>query len=163
MSIDLQRMMDTAVAFFLAAERCRLTLSFSRYPEHFVSAPQVTNYAFSVEIALKILTCTLGGKKNGHNLKDLYESLPDSQKLHLVFLEDAFDEAASPFVDWRYPFEKTFLAADPDKLRRAFIVCHSEIRRTSPNLKSKFEHHWGRFDPDWIWNEIELKDVGSNA
>jgi hypothetical protein len=50
---DPQRMIDTAFANFLAAERCGPEATFATYPRHSVNAPQLVLYALSVEIMLK--------------------------------------------------------------------------------------------------------------
>ncbi|MCA3634146.1 MAG: hypothetical protein INF18_00305 [Methylobacterium sp.] len=195
MSVDQQRMIDTAVSFFLGGERCRPGCGFRNYPVHELAAPVIVCYAIAVEIALKLLILKKEGVKisfekiQTHDLKKLFNDLSDENKSNMQYFNELFidfeirnieedqegffidsgmiitEKSAKiyqPFVDWRYPHEKDFLTADPDKLRRAFIVCHREIRRTSPNLKSAFERDWGDFDPDWIWNEIELQEAGSN-
>ncbi len=151
--VDLQRMIDMAVSFFLAGERCNSEFSFGEYPTHSVSAPMITNYAFSIELALKILHRKANIKTSGHSLKKLYQKLPDEHKPYLMFLEDVLDEIDECFIDWRYAFEKDILIAFPDTLRRSFIVCHTEIRRTNPSLLSIYESNWGAFEPEWDFSE----------
>ncbi len=95
--IDLQRMLDTAVAFFLAGERCRSDVKLPNYPNHEISAPTVVCYSFSVEIAIKLILnlhdiqYNIRGE-NGHCLRSLFDKIPQDSKSHLIFLEDAIIE-----------------------------------------------------------------------
>ncbi|TCD15443.1 hypothetical protein [Oricola cellulosilytica] len=151
MSVDLQRQLDTATAFFLAGERCTLNLKFGRYGIHTLDAPTIVNYAFSVELALKLihlLVCE--GKARGHGLKSLYASLPSENRTMLPHLDGCVDEIDRYFEDWRYPFEKGCLFGDTENPRRAFLECYREIRRLRPELTSVYENNWGSFEPDWF-------------
>ena len=151
MSNDLQRQLDTATAFFLAGERCALELKFGPYGFHTVSAPTITNYAFSVELALKLIHyLVLGAVKTGHNVSVLFDSLPLEIRSNLPHLADCANDIARYFVDWRYAFEKDFLVAEDEYPRRAFIECYREIRRLQPQLRSIYEDIWGGFDPEWL-------------
>lgn len=151
MTRDLQRQLDTAAAFFLAGERCALELKFGPYDFHTVVAPTITNYAFSVELALKLIhSLALGAVATGHNLAGLFDQLPEEVRSNLPYLADCVDEIARYFVDWRYAFEKDFLVADDEYPRRAFIECYHEIRRLQPPLRSVYEDLWGGFDPEWL-------------
>jgi hypothetical protein len=176
--VDLQRQIDTATAYFLAGERCRLELGFGPYGSHSVSAPTITNYALSVEISLKLLYFLAHDKEvtkreltNRHSLQGLFNLLPCSTKTNLSYMqeclfplknsmhpswvglvaEDEEDKGIDNyFVDWRYPYEKEFLIGDFDNPRRSFIECYREIRRLDPKLMSVYEKNWGQFEPDWI-------------
>jgi len=156
-SVDLQRMIDTAMAFFLAGERCSPEFSFGRYPSHSLTAPVVVAYALAVEIALKILNRHYGLPADGHDLMRLLETLPDETRIHLQYLEDEIQAIKSTFVEWRYPYEYEFLSVNPSSIRRAFILLHREIRRVLPNLESIYEKNWGHFDPDWYWAWPDLE------
>jgi hypothetical protein len=149
--VDLQRMLDTAAAFFLAGERCAPALKFGVYGEHTLDAPRIVSYALAVEIALKLLVRLAGTACEGHSIKHLLDNLPDETRAHLNWVEDCADEIESYFVHWRYPYESEFLVGDCDNPRRAFIVCYHEIRRQKPELLSVFKRNWGSFDPDWQW------------
>jgi hypothetical protein len=176
--LDFQRMIDTAVAFFLAGERCTPSLKFGKYGEHSLGAPIVVSYALSIEICLKILIAKANGDIQGHSLKALFGRLPAESKEHLkrlmeplvsgevtpefaVLKSSPLDEIDRNFVDWRYPYEQDLLVTSPSSLRRAFIDCHTEIRRAHPQLVSTFERDWGEFTPDetWAWPELELAQL----
>lgn len=151
MSGDLERQLDTATAFFLAGERCSLELKFNPYGFHSVSAPTIVNYAFAVELALKVIhVVALGSSGRGHDLERLFNLLPEEVREKLPHLSGCVADIARYFEDWRYPFEKDLLFGAYDTPRRAFIECYREIKRQRPNLKSVYESLWGTFEPDWI-------------
>jgi len=155
-SPDLQNQFDTATAFFLAGERCSPELRFGQYGFHTVSAPTIVNYAFSVELALKLIhLLAVGTPARGHDLEALYRALPEDSKANLPHLEESVGDIARYFEDWRYPFEKDFLFGDYDNPRRAFIECYREIKRHRPLLISVYEGMWGGFEPEWVqaWPE----------
>lgn len=147
---DLQRQLDTATAFFLAGERCSLELKFDQYGFHTVSAPTIVNYAFAVELGLKIIHFVVTGSvTKGHDLERLFKSLPDEVCENLPHLSDCVTDIARYFENWRYPYEKDFLFGDFESPRRAFIECYREIRRLQPDLVSVYEGGWGKFEPNW--------------
>ena len=162
-------MLDTATAFFLAGERCAPPLSFGKYKEHTVSAPCIVCYALAAEIGMKLLLILsdipVPTGKNGHQLRGLYEALPCYAKDELRWIEDHLDEMNDSFVDWRYPYERDFLAASADEIRRAFILVYRQIRNIRPSLLSVYEENWGQFDPDWqlAWHEIEASPTMDTA
>ena len=158
MTFDLQRQLDTATAFFLAGERCSLELKFGRYDFHSIDAPTIVNYAFAVELALKLIqSVTMPSVARGHKLDELYRALPQDVRGSLLHLAECVAEIAHYFEDWRYPFEKAFLVGDYENARRAFIECYREIRRLRPQLTSVYEARWGSFEPEWFqtWNVTE--------
>lgn len=168
MSIDIQRQLDIATAYFLAGERCSVEMRFGTYAFHSLASPTITNYAFAVELALKLLHLfSRGVSVEGHNLKHLFESLPKETRNHLPVLQECGEEISLHFVDWRYAFERDFLVAGEEDSRRAFIECYREIKRLKPQFVSSFESRWGVFEPDWIrsWPEVqprwELRLVGA--
>lgn len=156
-AVDLQRMIDTALAFFLAGERCVPKFSFGRYPDHSLGAPVVVSYALAVEIALKILNRHYRLSAEGHDIAALFNALPHESRDHLFWVEEILPEISRAFVEWRYAYEQEFLSISPDAIRRSFIVLHAEIRRVDPNLTSTFEKNWGSFNPDWTWAWPELE------
>ncbi|MCO5148086.1 MAG: HEPN domain-containing protein [Aquamicrobium sp.] len=159
---DFQRMIDTATSFFLAAERCAPELKFGPYGPHSPAAPRIVCYALSVELALKLLLRIDGiDPKREHDLKGLFEKLPDTRRATLVAVDECVDEISEYFHHWRYPYEKEWLEGNFDNPRRAFIACHKEIRRAKPELVSCFERDWGRFEPDysWAWPELEIRQA----
>jgi len=165
---DLQRQFDTATAFFLAGERCALELRFGQYEFHSLSAPTIVNYAFAVELALKLIHSLASNVAvTGHNLEKIFHLLPGDVRSRLPHLSDCVEEIAQYFEKWRYPFEKEILYGDYENPRRAFIECYQEIRRLRPQLKSVYESGWGSFEPEWIlsWQtdhpRWELKSAGA--
>lgn len=151
MTPDLQRLVDTATAFFLAGERCSLELKFGRYDFHDVNAPTITNYAFSVELALKALYYIVDETlPKGHDLRGLVEGLPSEIQSNLPYLTECAGRIRRDFEDWRYPHEHGFLIASSDDARRSFIEAYNEIRRLRPKLMSVYEANWGAFEPVWL-------------
>ncbi|GAB4360161.1 MAG: hypothetical protein Kow0026_22320 [Oricola sp.] len=148
--VDHQRQLDTATAFFLAGERCSFELKFGDYGFHSLSAPTIVNYAFSVELGLKLISVLVRGvSEKGHSLKRLYDALPLVNQTALPHLAECVDEIDRYFEEWRYPFEQECLFGDIANPRRAFIECYREIRRLKPELVSVYEENWGSFDPEW--------------
>lgn len=172
--VDKQLMIDTAVSYFLAAERCFPDLEFGKYGSHSVCAPTVTNYAFAIEVALKLLLkmSELNKTRSGHDLLALYMGLvpkirklvrtnyPGASTRYTVFM--SLKAVRSSFSDWRYAFEGGTLVASTTGMRRLFIACHHAIRTLDPDLKSIYEQKWGNFrpDPQWAWYEEEIKQLG---
>jgi HEPN domain-containing protein len=149
--IDVLRHLDTATAYFLAGERCALDLRFGRYKMHSLSAPTITNYALSVELALKLIyVLAIGGRIRGHNLQELFDALPDESRKRLPHLSGCVLEIAQYFENWQYAFEKDLLIGEFSNPRRAFIECFAEIRRLRPDLLSFYEAAHGSFQPDWL-------------
>ncbi len=168
---DQQRAIDSAVAYFLAAERCVFDLEFGKYPSHSVVAPKITNCAFSVELVLKtLLFCHGICVPRTHSIRKLYDRIPVDKNAFLQSLaEDQYqmppipeyqmegfavpstlDEIDKYFEDWRYVFEHEYLEASYDKVRRVFILCYQEVRRVNPELISIYEKNWGEFEPDFM-------------
>ncbi len=158
MSADIQRQLDIATAYFLAGERCSLELKFGPYGFHSIGSPTITNYAFAVEIALKIIhVLSVNSEVRGHDLKELFVSLPEEVKSNLPHLQTCAEEIAHYFEDWRYAYEKDFIVGDFGSPRRAFIECYREIRRLRAQLVSVYESLWGGFEPEWVrsWPEAQ--------
>lgn len=160
--VDVQRMFDLATSFFLAGERCAPDFKFGPYRLHSVEAPRIVSYAFAVEVALKLILHLKKSKPGrAHNLKALFELVPDESRKLLPYLEDCIDDISSYFVDWRYSYEKELLFGEFDNPRRAFIECYKEIRRLEPRLVSVYKKNWGKFDPDWFyaWPDLEIAQI----
>ena len=177
---DQQQMIDTAMSFFLAAERCVPNLAFGNYPEHSVFAPTIVCYAHSIEVILKLIRELIGFKRiDTHDLKILSQEFPEEIKnnLHAYFnmikeespsmeglpLCCGVDSTIStkPGFDWRYLYEDKHLTAYHDSMRRAFIELYRQVRMILPDLKSTYELNWGGFNPDWdwAWYEEEIKEI----
>ena len=154
-TVDPQRMLDTATAFFLAGERNKLLLRSDKYDFHSLDAPTITNFGLSVEIALKLLVYLQTGELAvGHSIADLFGKVSKEARERMYETVEFSNENTNYFVDWRYPYEKDFLIGSVDTPRRAFIECYREIRLALPNLKSVYEENWGVFEPDWVETPI---------
>lgn len=172
--VDLQRMLDSSVAYFLAGERCSPDLTFGRYGNHSLCSPVITCYSFSLEIILKLhIYYDSKNPKNEHNIINLYNTLSDeirsliSESLPKPHLQrniaDIFSDYSNAFSDWRYAYEKSYLECWPSELRHAFIACHRAFRELYPDQMSIYERNFGGFspDPDWAWYDMEMREVSS--
>ena len=150
-NLDRQRMMDTAVSFFLAGERSSVPMSFGPYPSHTLGAPEVTSYALSLEVFLKLLSDILNIPARGHEVSKIFQNLPSDIRADVECryarsgdIVAKLREYDSCFVKWRYPYETDILETEISDLRRLCIVCHSVIKQMAPKLQSCFEKAWER-------------------
>jgi HEPN domain-containing protein len=151
LTVDIQRQLDVATAYFLAGERCSIEMRFGAYGFHSIGSPTTSNYAFALELALKVLhVLSRNEEVRGHDLKDLFDTLPEKVRSNLPHLQECVGEIARYFEDWRYAFEKEFLVGDDEYPRRGFIECYREIKRLRPQLTSVYEALWGGFEPEWL-------------
>jgi hypothetical protein len=87
-----------------------MEMKFGAYGFHSIGSPTITNYAFSVELALKIIhVLSRSAEVRGHDLKDLFDALPDEVRSNLPHLQECAGEMARYFQDWRYAFDKDLL------------------------------------------------------
>lgn len=100
----LNRMMNSAVEYFLAGERCKEPLAFGQYSQHELGTPVVVLYAFSIELALKVLLGNISKSElqfsreksnisyeelnipHGHKLKLLFAKLPQDSRDQLQYI-----------------------------------------------------------------------------
>lgn len=151
MSIDIQRQLDIATAYFLAGERCSIEMKFGAYGVHSIGSPTLTNYAFAVELALKIIhALSRNTEVRGHDLKKLFDALPEDVRNKLPHIGECVVDMRLYFEDWRYAHEHEFLVGQEDYPRRGFIECYREIKRLRPQLASVYESLWGGFEPEWV-------------
>jgi hypothetical protein len=109
-----RRMLDAADQFCRAAERCEEALApVPEAPRAWLAYPQVVNYAFAAELALKgLLHVHLSGAKRVHDLKDLYDALPVQVKDRVrgsttaALFEASLQEVSGAFEAWRYAYER---------------------------------------------------------
>jgi len=126
-------------------------MRFGPYGFHSIGSPTITNYAFSVELALKTIhVLSRKTELRGHDLKELFDALPEDIRANLPHLQECVGEMARYFEDWRYAFEKDILFGDDENPRRGFIECYREIKRLQPLLASVYEGLWGGFEPEWV-------------
>lgn len=175
--IDIQRLYDTAEAFFFAgilshaefdagAVYTYLNPPGLNFPHaddaaiialngkktHAVGAPRMVNFAFSIELYLKLLLF-LANKElsNEHNLLKLFKRLVevapnaiDKIVEHYPRSEnrDEFivhiSEVKSVFIDWRYVYEKDFLCGSTDKLLEIAEALRRTMQEVHPTLRSAY-------------------------
>jgi hypothetical protein len=131
-----QRMLASALAYYRAGYRC------SKEPD--LGSPGIVNYAFSIEVYMKLLILITQDKKlRGHNLLRLYDELAEDLK-NSIFqnwnsvnwpsfeteesLRWKFYDAARVFEKWRYTFEHDFLYVFPDDLQKLAKALHVTVR-----------------------------------
>jgi hypothetical protein len=149
MSLDAetpQRMLNAAATFYIAATRCHGTVrtATTSYATH---APPIVNYAFSIELYLKLLILLTTGKlARGHKLVDFYDKLPNETRAVVIanwkfpgdpdHLRHLIADASDDFVQWRYAHEYDFLVASPDELHDIARALHHAVNTLKPELIS---------------------------
>jgi hypothetical protein len=137
-----QGLLNEAVSFFNAANRCQAEVKLSPWAGVSLMRPAVVCYAFSLELYLKLLHVSASGKSTwGHELNTLYNGLPPTTKSDLlaecygIDLVGELTSAANAFKQWRYSHEHETLAVDPSKLADIIGGCHRLVRRLNPKLE----------------------------
>lgn len=116
---DCQQMFRHACAFADCADFAMQNFNPQLVDVEWYSTPAAVNSAFACEVFLKALLLYFGiPKSNQHNLKKLYDRLPDKTKdwvkqtvlLRYGAWSDAFglellDSISDTFVKWRYSYE----------------------------------------------------------
>jgi hypothetical protein len=169
-----QRLYNAAEAFYFAAILCNVAFyaggaapnqhsSVERALEGILSssnkgsqlaAPPLVNFAFSIELYIKLLRVLADGDlMQGHNLHDLFlelETVANDVSATCVRnhryargCRDDFlgylDETKSVFEDWRYAYESEVLIAVPDNLHALADAFRATIRELHPGRRSVFE------------------------
>jgi hypothetical protein len=121
-----------------------------------VDAPPLVNFAFAVELYIKLLRFLSDGQLiEGHDLYELFIELDQAapnvgasvirNHRHARGDRDEFleyvEEARSVFEHWRYAHEKTLLMAVPDSLLALVDAFRATMRELHPNRSSAFEGH----------------------
>lgn len=168
-----QRLHNLAEAFYFAAilsstpfygrgaapnqhntvDRAREGILSSSNRRNEVDAPPLVNFAFSIELYIKLLRFLADGQLvEGHNLCDLFfeldQAAPDVGDAAIrnhryargerdVFLE-YLDEAKAVFDQWRYAHERQFLMATPDNLHALADALRATMREFHPDQQSVF-------------------------
>lgn len=118
-----------------------------------VGAPPLVNFAFSIELYIKLLRFLADGQlMQGHNLHALFLEFenvaPDAGAAAIrchrsargdrdEFLE-YLDDTKSVFEDWRYAYEKEFLIASPDSVQALADAFRAAMEELHPGRKSIF-------------------------
>lgn len=109
---DTRQMLGVARAFLKAAKLCNEPPIKQVGWVHPLLVPIVTNLAFSCELLLKTLLTGHNSPKEGHNLLELFESLPEEAKNDIIGPDDKEDftlilnQNACLFKEWRYIYER---------------------------------------------------------
>jgi hypothetical protein len=120
-----------------------------------VDAPPLVNFAFSIELYIKLLRFLVDGElMQGHNLRDLFIELDKTApevgttaiRQHRYARGDRekfieyLNDTKSIFEDWRYAYENEFLIAVPDNVHALADAFRAAMRELHPNQHSTFEH-----------------------
>lgn len=116
------------------------------------SAPFVVNATFSIEIYLKTIHHAYGHKVRGHNLENIFKSLPKEAKKIVtdsaidvrpryiletgVNIESSLQSLSKSFEQWRYLYEHNKLTIEIQSIRYAMHVLHEACCRVR-ELKKK--------------------------
>jgi hypothetical protein len=150
MSLDAempQRMLNAAAAFYIAATRCHGTVhtATTSYATH---APSIVNFAFSIELYLKLIILVTTGRMAPprHKLVNLYDKLSDEARSAVIatwkfpgdpeHLRNLITDASDDFVQWRYAHEYKFVVASPDELHDIARALHYAVNALKPELIS---------------------------
>lgn len=106
------KMLEAAKQFHAAAVACGMGLD-TTDPREWLPYPEIVNYAFAVELALKGLqSIHLGAPSRGHDLAKLGAALPAcvvdrvrGQHVPPVLFADRLHDVRNAFEVWRYAFE----------------------------------------------------------
>ena len=119
-----------------------------------VDAPPLVNFAFSIELYIKLLRFLVDGElMQGHNLHDLFNELDKAapkvgatairQHRYARGDRDKFieylNDTKSIFEDWRYAYENELLIAVPDNVHALADAFRAAMRELHPNQHSTFE------------------------
>ncbi len=103
---------DSCDAFLEAFNRCDPEQEMKM--QNTIALPAITCAAFSSEVGLKLILKKCGIEKKGHDLFNLYRSLPKHYQIQIAegsgYQSEEFNhelkKARSAFVEWRYIYEK---------------------------------------------------------
>ncbi len=177
------KMIGTAISFFLAGERCAVTLQFGSYQSHSVIAPCIVNYAFSIEIILKLLLLLSNPNERipkTHDIYDLYDHLDVKYKdffaknFHLYYalkcsFEKQFEETRkydvnkkkyiSIFETWRYSYDLDSNVISVGFLQETFRVCFNALKYFFPDTWRNYTDQKGDFFPCSKWDEFKTGSI----
>lgn len=136
-----RRLLEAATQFYQTAEDAG-RVDLPHRPDVWLAFPEVVNYAFAAELALKGLHWLhLGQPSRGHDLHKLCTALPDAIILELsertitpiLFLE-RLAEVRDAFEVWRYAFEKEELCISIDFLQALAQGAIHLLERDAPSV-----------------------------
>lgn len=139
-----QSMAYQGMSFYEAGYRCRQQVNLhSSAGQCELDTPTIVNYAFSIEVYLKLLLGETGG---GHNLWCLYDRLKEPMKQQVLTcfenlrrpsadFEDRLKGIATAFEDWRYYYEKPPLSIGLDNVWDIAGAVQDAVRALKPALK----------------------------
>jgi HEPN domain-containing protein len=120
-----------------------------------VGAPVVVNYAFSIEVYLKLLLLLTGKVEGrGHNLTKLFKALDDAtrnkvlthyQQANYPSISNADElirdicDCAKAFEQWRYLYESEGLGIWMRPLRKLPVALYKTVQEIRPDLVSNYE------------------------
>lgn len=122
-----ERMLQAANEFYRAAVRCGRTLEDGWLPH-----PQIVNFAFAAEVALKGLRLVHNGDTwRGHALDAIFKDLPTAvqdrvrgSEMPTALFLDRLGSVARAFEDWRYAYEQGSMSVSIEFLDG---IAHSAI------------------------------------
>ncbi len=106
------QMLGAARAYLKAAKLCNDPPVKQMGWVHPLLVPMATNLAFSIELLLKTVLNGFNSPIKGHNLFELFESLPEEAKKNIIGLDDKQDfllilkQNSCLFEEWRYIYER---------------------------------------------------------
>lgn len=108
------KVLQIADSFYLAAERCGEYRPIAPNSWQMLSVPKTTNRAFACELYLKSILFSMKNFISGHNLYNLWESLPADIQMEIkkecpcapnTTFEESLSSIKLSFKEWRYIFE----------------------------------------------------------
>ncbi|MDM0029899.1 hypothetical protein [Variovorax saccharolyticus] len=136
------QMLDTAVQFMSAARQCG-KVNGQDVSGEWLPYPQVVNFAFAAEIALKALHVVhLGKPMRGHDLEALCNALPPEvtarvcgPDMNQLMFGERLHAVRDAFEVWRYAYEKDSIGISVDFLAR---LAQSAIDTLMADRKAMF-------------------------
>jgi len=136
-----ERILEAADQFYQAAKLCGGHCDEAGEPEDWLVFPEIVNYAFAAELALKGLHWVhLGKPPHGHDLEQLCVNLPPmlvaEMAAHTFTPQALFrwrlHDVRSAFQDWRYALEKEELGLAIGFLSNLAAAAIYALRRDAP-------------------------------
>ena len=138
--MDQKRAKDTANAFWMASARCMEQRRISPAQFNMPLVPGVVCAAFSIELGLKSLVAKTKQPPKTHDLRKLFELLPQEIQDRLVVAcsptRAAFNSSiaaiSNVFEEWRYVYEQETVQLDMAFLQRLADTVYTVINEPAP-------------------------------